>query len=269
MAKNTPVELPELKIYRPKITDYKLKMLIYGPPGAGKTTFAATAELHDITAPALFVNIEGGMLSIAEANDIGIEEPPSVVDLEGFSHLDQIFWYLAKGDHPFKTVVIDSLSELQIVNLEHIVGKQLDKTSTSGAKREDEDDIWQEDYGKSTQELRRFVRKFRDLPMHVIFTAHDASSQDKDKNEIVHPALTPKLRTAVSGYMDIIGYMFTVTETIEDEEGETEEINRKLLCQPYKKWVAKDRSPGGRLGMVIDNPDVPTLVNKIMKKEEV
>lgn len=261
---SSPVNLPRLNIYKPQITSYKLKMLIYGPPGVGKTSLLATADLHEATSPILIINVEGGMLSISEAGALGLESVPDVVDLENFDQLDQFFWFLAKGDHPYKSVGIDSLSELQMINLESIVQKLVGKSSTSGAKRASLDDIWQDDYGTSTQQLRRLVRRFRDLPMHVFFTCHDATSQDKEKNESTHPMLTPKLRTAVMGYMDVIGYMYVDTEA---EAADPESTHRRLLCRPFGKWKAKDRSPGQKLGLVMENPSIPAIMQRILEQE--
>ena len=263
----TPMERVALTIYKPRIERYKLKMLIYGPPGVGKTSLLATAGLHKLTAPILLINIEGGMLSVADSGVLGLDQPPDVVDLESFEHLEQIFWHLAKGDHPYKSVGIDSLSELQMVNLEDIIRKLVGRVSASGARRESLDDVWREDYGTSTQQLRRAVRKFRDLPMHVFFSCHDAASQDKDKNETVHPMLTPKLRTAVMGYMDIIGYMYVDSGTTDEggAGGDEDQTLRRLLCRPFGKWLAKDRSPGQRLGLVVENPSIPVIVDRILK----
>ncbi|MHA1225186.1 MAG: ATP-binding protein [Candidatus Hodarchaeales archaeon] len=261
-----PTDSTTPTIYKPHIKEYKLKMMIYGPPGVGKTSLLATAELHKLTAPILLINVEGGMLSVADSNILGLKEPPDVVDLNNFEELESIFWYLAKGDHPYKSVGIDSLSELQMINLEGIIKKLVGKVSGSGAKRESLDDIWREDYGTSTQQLRRVVRRFRDLPMHVFFSCHDATSQDKDRNEIIHPMLTPKLRSAIMGYMDAIGYMYVDSEAAEETKENEDQTPRRLLCRPFGKWVAKDRSPGQRLGLVIENPTVPIIINRILGK---
>ena len=258
-----PTKELKLDIYQPTLAGYKLKMLIYGPPGVGKTTFAATANMHDLTKEVLFVNIEGGMLSIADTSKLGMKDPPKVTNMTSMDQLDAIFWYLAKGGHPFKSVCVDSLSELQLVNLDFVVNEQMQKKDS---KRESADDIWQDDYGRSTQFIRRVVRRFRDLPMHVFFTCHDASSQDDKKVETIHPALTPKLRTAVLGYMDVVGYLYMTTKA--DSDGKDVPV-RRMLCRPYSKWIAKDRSPGGKLGTYIDNPTVPILIDKIISKGEV
>lgn len=263
-----PTGLPAVKIYKPHIGTYKLKMLVYGPPGVGKTSLLATANLHALTSPVLLINVEGGMLSVADSGTLGLKTPPDVVDLQGFDHLESIFWFLAKGDHPYKSVGIDSLSELQMVNLEHIVKKLVGKTSKSGERRESLDDVWRDDYGTSTQQLRRVVRQFRDLPMHVFFSCHDATSQDKDKNEVAHPALTPKLRSTVMGYMDVIGYMYVDSEAAQgaSQPEEDSDGQRRLLCRPFGKWVAKDRSPGQRLGLVLENPTIPVIIDRILGK---
>lgn len=257
-----PTDLPGLRIYKPKIVDYKLKALFYGPPGVGKTSLLATANLHPSTAPILIINVEGGMLSVTDTTALGMTEAPDVVDLTSYDQLEDIFWFLAKGDHPYRSVGIDSLAELRTLNLDSVVGRSIAK---SGGKRTSPDEVFLDDYGTSNTQLKRALRMFRDLPMHVFYTCHDSASQDKEKNEVVWPDLPPGLKNAVVGYMDVVGYMYTQSAT----EGDgTESVQRRMLCQPYSKWWAKDRSPGSRLGLYVDEPSIPKLIDLITNRKE-
>lgn len=234
-------------------------MLIYGDPGVGKTTLAATAlnvpEMSDV----LILNIEGGIMSVVEAEEVGLRTTPMVKDISTLKDLEEVFWYLRTGDHQFQTLVIDSYSELAKICLDAIVDHEVD----TNAKRTSNDEIWLEDYGTMTKRMRRITRAIRDLPMHVILTCHAAATQDKDKNEVIGPSLTTKLRESVIGYMDIVAYMFT---RVEEVEGASEnKIVRGILTQPYGKWIAKDRSPGGRIGVFLDNPTMPTVYERITR----
>ena len=257
-----PTDLPGLRIYKPEIVDYKLKALFYGPPGVGKTSLLATANLHPSTAPILIINVEGGMLSVTDTTALGMTEAPDVVDLTSYDQLGDIFWFLAKGDHPYRSVGIDSLAELRTLNLDSVVGRSIAK---SGGKRTSPDEVFLDDYGTSNTQLKRALRMFRDLPMHVFYTCHDSASQDKEKNEVVWPDLPPGLKNAVIGYMDVVGYMYA--QNTSEEDG-TESVQRRMLCQPYSKWWAKDRSPGSRLGLCVDEPSIPKLIDLITNRKE-
>lgn len=248
-----------LGFYRPTLTNYHLKMLIYGDPGVGKTTLAATALNHPAMAEVLVLNIEGGIMSVVEANEVGLASTPMVKDISTLAELEQVFWYLRTEQHSFRTLVIDSYSELTKLSLDAIVAREIE---TNAKRRHTNiDEVWLDDYGTMTKQMRRITRQIRDLPMHVILTCHAAASQDKDKNEQIGPSLTAKLRESVIGYMDVVAYMYTRVE----EDGETKKIVRGVLTQPFGKWIAKDRSPGGRIGMFIEGNlvNMPTIYGRI------
>lgn len=244
-------------IYKPTLEGFKLKLLVYGEPGVGKTTLAGSAQDDNRSSPVLFANVEGGMLSVADRN-------PDAMDLSTVKEAEELFWFLARGKHEYKTVVIDSLSELQLNNLEEIATEAVGKTSKGGKSRTSPDDIWQEDYGVSTIQLRRVIKKMRGLPLHVIYTCLTRHDQDADRNEVVGPALTPKLQNTAMGNVDVVGYLYT-SERVEGE-GEEQRIivERKMLCQPVGKWQAKDRSPSGRLGRSLVNPTMTSILDRIV-----
>ena len=79
--------------------DQPPRILIYGPAGIGKTTLAS-----EFPEP-VFLQIEDGT--------------PGDVDMVSFGHLTsyrevmQALWSLAHDEHPFRTVVLDSITAFQ------------------------------------------------------------------------------------------------------------------------------------------------------------
>lgn len=117
------------------------------------------------------------------------------------------------------------------------------------------------DYGSNTNQMRKLVRAFRDLPMNVIFTALAKEVKDDVTGELyTRPSLTDKLAEDTLGYMDIVGYYYTR----QNKEDETK-LDRILQVQPFKNRTAKDRS--GRLGNGILNPTFTRIMNLIVGKE--
>lgn len=222
--------MTSLKPYRVQASNDATNICLFGNFGIGKTWFAATAQDHPAMADVLFLNVEGGMKTVAARGDI------HAVDIHSVSDLEAIFWKLANGDAEYKgvrTVVIDSGSELQTLSLEEIVTEGMKK----GGKRSSQDDIWQEDYGKSTAQLKRLFRWFRDLPLHTIVTAHERMVFPKGKEGqqnvepvAIMPQFTQKLCKSFCGYMDHVWYMY------QDDEG-----GRCLLTQPDGLYEVKTR----------------------------
>ena len=244
-------------IYRPEPAQTFLNLLVYGDPGVGKTTLAESANRCEYTAPALIANVEGGMLSI-------VGNKPDVVDIGSYQDLEEVFWWLASGDHEYRTFVIDSLNEAQELNLDSIVTGHLSTTTKKGASRSGIDDRWLDDFGDSASQMGRLLRNFRDLPMHTMFTCL-ARTRDEDGEAVVKPHLTPALCGRVMQYMDIVGYLYTQEVASEEEEG-MPTTHRRLLCQPFGRYSAKDRS--GRLGTIVDNPTINSLMGLILREEE-
>lgn len=94
------------------------RWLIIGPQGGGKTTLASTIGELGKT---LFIDLMGekGTKSFRNApyaKNIDVIRPESI------TALDDVFWALDKGGHPYKAVVIDSLTAAQKMTMRFLTG---------------------------------------------------------------------------------------------------------------------------------------------------
>lgn len=221
----------------------------------------------------VFLNIEGGLLSVAHRGDI------RAVDVDNCAELDTEFWKIKKrtdGYETVKTIVIDSGTELQTMNLQEIVRSAMDKgKSKSGKARESEDEIWQDDYGKSTSYLRRIFRQFKDLPQNVIITAlakytYPKSTNDPGRSEamakalgvdplVVLPSMTQKVSESLMGYMDFVWYTFY----------DSEDDKYKILTKSSGPYRAKTRGPHFQkaLGDVLVQPSLKYIYDLYVEVE--
>lgn len=239
-----------------------LNFLLYGPQGAGKTLLASTAQDHAAMKDVLFLDIEGGLITIAGRGDILHETVRTTDDLE------QAFWKLHNKSYaPWKsvrTVVIDSISELQGINLEEIV------KANAGRRGGNLNDTQLQDYKVSTTHLKRLLRWYKNLPYNVIVTAlmHKAYPPGEvaapDPIEI-RPMITQKLAESLMGFMDFVWFLYSTDRKV--EKGTVKEYF--MLTESVGITRAKTRGPqfAKALGGRVQNPSLPKLYDLFVQTE--
>jgi len=235
-----------------------LNILAYGDPGAGKTVLGASAENDPRTSPILFCDVEGGTLSIS---DRGID----TVRMAAFPAWQHIYDYLKNGTHPYKTVVFDSLTEIQKLSMRDIM-----RTAALTNPARDGDMPQIGEWGKNIEQIRTFVRAFRDLPMNVVFTALAMDVKDESSGAIAtKPSLSGKLADETAGFMDMVIRMYTRPNPEKNEDGSEKPEIHVAQFRPVGRYIAKLRMPepvAARFPVAMDNPSITDIMDLVHGK---
>jgi len=211
------------------------KVLVFAPAGAGKTVLLGTAQADERTHPMLLLDFEGGTESLA---GLDIDTIP----IRSWDDYNEAYEALANGDviefegqeydfSQYNSLGIDSISETHKFALLEILRKE-------GPSRRNPDLIEQGDYGTATTQMRRLLREFRDLPMHVFFVAHAKETEIPREGRVRVPDLAGQMAEEVAGLVSVAGYLAQFT----DEEGD---LRRTLLLHGDRKFRTKARTRWG------------------------
>jgi|MudIll2142460700_1097286.scaffolds.fasta_scaffold00005_50 hypothetical protein len=215
--------------------DARLKMLVYGDSGVGKTVFASGFPKPFVIAS------EEGLLSVA-GQDV------DYVSITSWAQLEEIYLHLLKTESKktYQSVVVDSFTTLQQLALAYVLeqnGRQFPE---------------QRDWGMLLELMRRFMRQMADLPYHIVFICLSGTEKD-DLTGIVRekPSIVGRMAAEAPAYVDVVMHL-----TVEmNRKGGEVSVTRFGIFQPSSRAVAKDRS--GRLPTVMKEPTASKVIAKV------
>lgn len=224
--------------------DDPVKILIYARNGVGKTRFAATAP--DV----LIIDIHQRGTRSTRGSGAKVRRISTWEDV-GYA-----YWYLRAAKHGYKTVAIDTITDMQNVCLRYVLGeaeeRDPNRESSSPDKRA---------YGRAGKLMEAQLLAFRNLPMHVIFLAQERVITDDDTGEpLLHtPDLPNSSRGVAMGSVGVIGRLYQ-REVKTKAKGRTKsKWETRLLVGPHEEYDTKDRTGG--LGTVVRNPTMSTIIS--------
>jgi len=228
--------------------DRSLTIMVYGESKVGKSSFAVTAPY-----PRLMLDVEGGHRFLPVTIkywDPMTEEPPLadgtwdtvVVKVNDYDVVMKAFQWLQSGKHQFKSLIIDSISELQVKCMDNIAGTEQMKM---------------QQWGELLRHMGALLRDLRDLTMHptqpleaVVLTAMARKGQDG----VFRPYLQGQLAIQAPYFYDILGAITVETEPNPDPMQAPLKV-RRMYVERTPEWEAGERVQG-RLGKIVQQGDL-------------
>jgi hypothetical protein len=190
---------------------------------------------------------------------------PNTFRVYYWGEINDIYWYLQSGDHDYESVALDGLTGLQELCLKFVLG---DEASRDASR--DPDMPSRQIWGKVGQLMRTQITNFRNLPMHVLFTATDrkrftgGDEDEDDAGEInIAPALTPSIEGAAERAVGVIGYLHKRPVIVKAKGKKPRRVvkRRLIIDDPTDKYMTKDRYHFG--APYIDAPDVTAMIDMV------
>jgi hypothetical protein len=225
-----------------------LTIMVHGESKVGKSTFAVTAPY-----PRLMLDVEGGhrFLPInVKYWDPVREEPPVadgtwdtvVVQVRDYDVVMKAFQWLQSGKHQFKSLIIDSISELQVKCMDNIAGTEQMKM---------------QQWGELLRHMGALLRDLRDLTMHptqpleaIVLTAMSRKGQDG----VYRPYLQGQLAVQAPYFYDILGAITVETVPNPDPMQLPYKV-RRMYVERTPDYEAGERVQG-RLGKIVEQQDL-------------
>jgi len=238
------------------MSDRKLKLVVHGEWGSGKSTLSDTTP-----GPRLIFDAEGGVdftpsrkvkWDLARSNTAPPDLSPddsAVVTVTDMDVVIKAHQWLTQSAHPFRSVVGDSLTEMQM--------RLKDRIKTPGQQ------MRQNDWGELTDKTIALIRMFRDYtlgihPVDVVVLVCGSAEKGTD-HPMVRPMLQGSAAEKIMGYMDVGAYL----STQQDPDGRMEVMAQFAQLNGV---AAKDRT--GRLGVTMDGPTIPAMLDLIYGPEQ-
>jgi hypothetical protein len=234
-----------------KALDRALSVLIHASAKQGKSRLSITAPAPrvycDVESAARFLEADGLIKPIKWDP----KDPPpvydgtwdtAVVSTRDFDTVEKVYRVLNSGQHPFNSLIIDSISELQFRVVDNMTGRAQPTM---------------QQWGGVYRDVGGFVRDIRDLTMHPIkpLEAVVVVAMTRLIDGKYVPWCQGQLQTVLPFLLDATTYLYVDS----DEDGQP---IRMLLTQPTPQFEAGNRI-GDKWPIVIPKPNISTMIDDV------
>lgn len=204
---------PEIELFKASV--HKLKVLLYWAAKRWKTTLANTSP------DPIFLCAEQGLLSVED-------NAPYRWIIKNLEDLKKAYDYLKNNKTPFKSIVIDSLSEIAKVIKDNLTDKGKNKMTMQLR-------------GNYAEDVMQTVRQIVNLDYHVVVIIHSKDVTDDSGNVVFYDiAVDWSAKNEIPRYFDTIAYCYI------DKDWQYQVNiagNNKTLCGDRSNKIEKENTP--------------------------
>lgn len=182
-----------------------VRILTYGQPGAGKTTFALSAPSP------LLLDFDGGVHRVS---------PKHQVDTVQIATWNDAVDVLKEDLSAYRTLVIDTAGKALDFMNKAIISENPKLGNRDGA-------LTLQGYGVRKQKFINFLMQVSMLGKHIVFVAHDKEDKDGD-TRFMRPELGGSSANDLIKEMDLVGYLQMIDK------------KRVISFDPNEKYYGKN-----------------------------
>ncbi len=202
----SPARMPELSEEPTPLTleHEKIRMVVYGDFGRGKTTFAGTFPKP------FFIDTNGGLVSLALHGVTGETFEPT-----GHEDLEALYFWIRERSVGYETIVLDTLDSLCYTLMgeltEDAVYNKIEGSKKVSLRMRFVPE--QGDYFANQRQMDRFLKTLRQLGKHIVIT-----SSVRDTHGRSRPNVSNGMEKVVCDWASIIGELVIVDPVDEGED---------------------------------------------------
>lgn len=155
----------------------------------------------------------------------------------------------------YRTVLVDNITELQVLMKYDITGIDIDTKSISSRFNKIERDDWND----TLERMQLFHRKLREMPIHKVVFCQMKITKINDRKSKIEPFIQGQAQQHIPGFYDVFMYLKVVADTKEEKI-----LGRVGYILPVGDFVAKNRFSNYHKAKMV-NPTVGAILEAKLK----